>query len=315
MSREIYNHFWVLRPEVLTELADDVSGRLNAHEVIAARTAMAAAEDTGAEVTGDLAVIPLRGLLTPRGSFLSFLFGGGSGGVQGFRETFRAAVADDSIASILIDIDSPGGRASLIPEAAADIRAARASKPIVAIANTMAGSGAYWIGSQADEFVISPSGMAGSIGAYYLHEDVSEAAKEAGIKFTFISAGKYKIEGNPYEPLDREAKAAWQRDCDDFYEMFVADVAAGRGVSADTVKSGYGEGRTLPAERAVAAGLADRIETFEQTCARLGVAPVDEPDSDDVDDFDDGESATTSPPGGSGEAQHHGPDPLEALLP
>jgi len=36
------------------------------------------------------------------------------------------------------------------------------------------------------------------------HTDVSQAAENAGIKTTYITAGKYKAEGNPHEPLTGE---------------------------------------------------------------------------------------------------------------
>src|SRR5262245_31629619 len=60
------------------------------------------------KVTGGVAVLPLTGVITPRPSFLSLLFGGG-GGLEGFRSQFREALASEDVAAILIDIDSPGG--------------------------------------------------------------------------------------------------------------------------------------------------------------------------------------------------------------
>jgi ClpP class serine protease len=115
----------------------------------------------GVTVAGAVAVIPLRGVITPRPSLFAMLFGFGGGGLQGFREDFRAALDDDDVGSILIDVDSPGGLVDLIPETAAEIRGGRGRKPIVAIANTRAASAAYWLGSQADELVVTPSGEVG----------------------------------------------------------------------------------------------------------------------------------------------------------
>jgi ClpP class serine protease len=75
-----------------------------------------------------------------------------------------------------------------IPELAAEIRAARGKKPIVAVANYRAASAAYWLGSQADEFVASPSADVGSIGVFAAHEDVSGMQEKLGVKTTLISA-------------------------------------------------------------------------------------------------------------------------------
>jgi ClpP class serine protease len=68
--------------------------------------------------------------------------------------------------SILIDVDSPGGDVSLVPELAAEIRAARGQKPIVAVANTFAASAAYWIASGGRRARRVAVGQVGSIGVY-----------------------------------------------------------------------------------------------------------------------------------------------------
>jgi signal peptide peptidase SppA len=190
-------------------------------------------------------------------------------GLVDFRDEFRAAVQSPDVGAIVLDVDSPGGLVDLVPETAAEIRDARGTKPIVAVANTMAASGAYWIAAQADELVVTPSGSVGSIGVYMVHEDWSGFNEQQGIQPTYISAGEYKTEGNPDEPLSDEARADWQQEVDDLCAMFVADVAAGRGVTAQQVRDGYGKGRTLIADRALAAGMVDRVDTIETVIGAL----------------------------------------------
>jgi ClpP class serine protease len=101
------------------------------------------------------------------------------------------------------------------------------------------------------------------------HDDISAMQEQLGIKTTLISAGRFKTELNPWEPLSEEAKAAAQEKVDEIYAMFVADVAAGRGTSERLVRDGYGQGRMLLADDAVAAGMADRVATLEETVMRL----------------------------------------------
>jgi signal peptide peptidase SppA len=189
------------------------------------------------------------------------------------------------VSAIIIDIDSTGGLIDLVPETAAEVRAARGNgKQIVAIANTMAGSAAYWIAAQADEMVVTPSGQVGSIGVYTIHEDVSKLEERIGIKTTVISAGRFKAEGSPWEPLSRGAQQALQSNVDDLYALFVQDVAAGRGVKTAAVTAGYGEGRMVLAAQALPLKMVDRVETIEQTIIRLGgTADDDQPDDDDDD--------------------------------
>jgi ClpP class serine protease len=143
---------------------------------------------------------------------------------------------------------------------------------MVAVANTMAASAGYWLACAPGELVVTPSGAVGSIGVWGAHEDISAAMEKEGVKVTLVSAGKYKVEGNPYEPLSDEAKAALQADVDNFYSMFVKAVAKNRGVSQDSVANGYGQGRMVMASLAVKQGMADSVATLDQTLARFGVA-------------------------------------------
>lgn len=225
------------------------------------------------DVRGGVAIVGLQGVLTPRGSLLSLLFGGGLGGLQGFRRDLAAAVGSSDVEAIVLDVHSPGGLIGMIPETAAEVRAARDVKPIVAVANTMTASAAYWIASQASEVVVTPSGFVGSIGVYLVHEDWSKANEAAGVDPTYISAGRYKVDGNFDEPLSDTARDAFQAEVNDLYDLFVADVATGRGTTPDAVRAGYGEGRVLPAKRAVAADLADRVATIDETVLELAGGP------------------------------------------
>ena len=215
---------------------------------------------------GSVDVLKIHGPILPRASM-----GNLSSPVTGAAEIGEAlaqSVASDS-KSIVLDIDSPGGSVSGVHELSSEIFAARTVKPITAIANSLAASAAYWIGSAASEFVASPSAEIGSIGVFAMHLDLSQALEADGIRPTIISAGKFKVEGNPYEPLSEEAMAEMQGRADRVYGEFVAAVARGRGVSTDAVRSGYGQGRVVGAKQAVSLGLADRVDTLEGTIARL----------------------------------------------
>ncbi len=163
----------------------------------------------------------------------------------------------------------PGGQASGIDEVSSQIFEARGKKPIVAVANHMMASAAYYIGTAADEIVVTPSGEVGSIGAFSVHEDISAALEQKGIKVSLISAGKYKTEGNPYQPLTVEARAAMQVRVSEVYDAFIRSVARNRGVKPAMVRNGFGEGRLVNARQAIELGMADRIGTLDETIDRL----------------------------------------------
>ena len=216
---------------------------------------------------GIIALIPVYGVISPRASLLTESSGGTSAMAVG--QAIDQAVADPAVASILMEFDSPGGNSVGMTELAAKIRSARGVKPVVAHVNAMAASAGYWLASQADEIVATPSGLVGSIGVYTEHRDISRALDAEGITPTIISAGDHKVEGNPYEPLSDEARADLQKMVNDVYAVFVGDVARGRGISASVVRSDYGRGRVLSAKDALAAGMIDRVATLEETIQRV----------------------------------------------
>lgn len=215
-----------------------------------------------ARQVGQVAVLPLYGTISKRAGLLGESSGGTS--VDAFAKQLRAYLSDPAVSAIVIDADSPGGSVEGIPEMASELYASRGVKPILAVANTIAASAAYWLVSAAEEVYVTPSGQVGSIGVFAAHDDLSKAMEAAGVKTTLVSAGKYKTEGSPYEPLGDEARAAIQENVDAYYDLFTKAVAKGRGVPVDTVRGGYGEGRMAVAKRAADLGMVDGVATLEQ---------------------------------------------------
>jgi signal peptide peptidase SppA len=213
-------------------------------------------------------VLPIFGVLMPRADLMLEMSGGAS--VGQLSAAFAEAVADDSVAAIILDIDSPGGLVSGIPEFGQQILEARDVKPIVAVADTMAASAAYWLASQASDFSITPSGWVGSVGVFSEHENWEKFWEEVGMEHTFVQYGENKTGGNEFEPLSDHEREQMQTTVDYFGRMFDQAVARGRGVSASTVKESFGQGDMFTAEDAVSRGMADRVETLGQALERVG---------------------------------------------
>lgn len=207
-----------------------------------------------------VAVIPVYGPLRNQSSFFE-------SGMVALRHQITRASEDARIGSIILDIDSPGGTVSGTPETAAVIRDATDRKTVIASVNGMAASAAYWIASSASRIVVSPSSEVGSIGVFAHHIDISEQEARDGWKHTLIHAGKFKVEGNPFEPLTDEAHDQIQSEVDEAYEMFIGDVAKGRGVTVARVRREFGQGRMVSAADAVTRGMADSIAPLEQVIA------------------------------------------------
>ncbi|WP_408595481.1 S49 family peptidase [Limnohabitans sp.] len=269
---------WALMPERLSAVTAVItrwSGDARAsdevmHSVAADRNARDARRQSSVSNSGGgIAVLPLYGIVTQRGNMVDDVSGPGTASTQQFSNILRAALQDETVSQILIDIDSPGGSVYGVAELADEIVSARAQKPVVAIANSLAASAAYWIGCSASEFYVTPGGEVGSIGVWQAHQDYSKAMDEAGVKTTLISAGKFKVEGNPYAPLNEEAQGFMQSRVDDYYAAFTKAVAKGRGVPISQVRDGMGQGRVLGADAALASSMVDGIATFEDVVKKM----------------------------------------------
>lgn len=203
-------------------------------------------------------VLPLRGVIDQHSGWFADI------AVDELDAMLTRLAADPNIGAIVLDWDSPGGSVAGVPEAADKIRQFAKSKPVYSLANAGAFSAAYWLGSAATKTFVTPSGAVGSVGVWTMHIDASKMMEDVGWDVTLISAGKYKVEGHPYGPLDDEARDAIQADVDAYYDMFVKAVAKNRGVSVDTVRNGYGEGRTVMAKPALSEGMVDGITTLPE---------------------------------------------------
>jgi capsid assembly protease len=257
-----------MRPDLfLRLLAEQTGERLWAIDLD--HLGAAAAAPAQREPALGVAVLPLQGVLTPRAvKFFGMTL---SPGLEGFRASLAAAVADPNVGAIVLDVHSPGGPIGGLAETGAAVKAASAIKPVVSIADSCMASAAYWIASQANQVWASPSADVGSIGVMGQHIDATGALEQDGLKSTLIrskSAPK-KNEANPYEALSDEALAYLQSQCDDAEDDFIGQVAAGRGVSQDKVRADFGQGRMLNAAKALKAGMVDKIGTMADVAQSL----------------------------------------------
>jgi len=249
---------WAIRPYMLETIRAVLAAKINGAEL----EPYAAAPRQQAPSPGSVAVLPLWGVMVPHAGMMTDFSGGTA--MDTWMEDFRTLVNDPSISTIVLDIDSPGGAVSFVPEAAAEVR--KSKKRVVAVANPEAGSAAYWIASAADELFVPVSGQVGSIGVLAEHTDTSRMDEQEGVTRTLVTAGEYK--GEQWGPLSDEARAAIQYKVDQYYSMFVADVAKGRNVTAGVVEKTYGQGRMLTARDALAVGMVDRIGTLDDAISR-----------------------------------------------
>jgi capsid assembly protease len=274
VRRALTEHPWALLPQYLDLVAEIVVRRVEGRDLPpeekAAVVEAAVKPHQGAASGGGIAVIPLQGLIFHRAAMVENVSGPRGTSTEGFMAQIRAALKDPDVAAIVVDADTPGGNVHGVEEAADELASLRGGdKPIVTVANAMMASAGYWLGTQTDELVVTPSGEVGSVGVYAMHLDFSRQIDAEGVAVTYVSAGRYKVEGAEEFPLSEEGRDYLQSTVDGYYDRFIDAVARGRKVKAAAVRKGFGEGRMVGARQAVEAGMADRVGTLRAEIARL----------------------------------------------
>ena len=216
-------------------------------------------------VKDGVAIIPVAGTISKRLGIFSMLFGGAS--IDRIRADIASALDDRRVKALVLNVDSPGGRVNGVSELGDFIYEAREQKPIVTFSDGYITSGATWIGSAADQKIISPTASDGSIGVMVMHTDVSKMDETMGIKVSYITAGKYKALGNSAEPLSDEARRMIEARINETYDVFVEKMATFRDADIDTVRQDMAEGRIFVGQQAVDVGLSDRLGSLEDAVA------------------------------------------------
>ena len=223
-------------------------------------------------VKGKIGVIPIWGPVDQRTS--SALEKAGGTPLDYVSMALDAMLGNATIGAIVLHIDSPGGGTYGVEELSDKIFRARAQKPIYAIADSMMASAAFWIGSAATMILATPGGDVGSVGVYAMHVDESANLEKEGFKVTLVSAGEHKVEYASTNPLSEGAKKALQESVDATYGKFLGALKRNRDTSLENVRESYGKGRVLKADQALAAGMIDRVMTFEELLGKLAGGPA-----------------------------------------
>lgn len=254
---------WAMIPEQLRSLRS-LAAKLGPDALTA--WADARAPETYCVTMRDgIATLPIRGVLQRSFDFWCWLFGGTACElVAKDLETLRA---DASVRAIVLSIDSPGGEVAGIHELVSIIRAVAAEKPVVAHVAGTAASAAYWIACATREIIADRTALLGNIGAIMGFYDTRGWEQANGVeRLTLVSSQSPR---KTMDPTTAQGRADWQVVLDELAAVFIDDVAAGRGVTTETVLSQFGGGAVLVGQRAVDVGLADALGTADDVRAAL----------------------------------------------
>ncbi|MCH7389255.1 MULTISPECIES: signal peptide peptidase SppA [Acinetobacter] len=172
----------------------------------------------------------------------------------------RAFEASGSKA-VALNINSPGGSPVQSDEIWQEIRYLKKQHPdkkVYAVIGDMGASGAYYIASAADEIIVNPSSLVGSIGVIMPNYGLSGLAQKLGIEDRTLTAGSNKDILSMTKPLDPAQKQHVQSVLDNVHTHFINAVKEGRGKRLKSNDPAIFSGLFWTGEQAVALGVADR---------------------------------------------------------
>lgn len=166
---------------------------------------------------------------------------------------------DNSIAALILRVNSPGGSATASEVIRREVAATRkAGKPVVVSMSSVAASGGYWAAMNANQIWAEPSTLTGSIGIFGLLPNFHAPLKKLGIHTDGV--GTHALAGTlrPDRPLSPEAARLVQLVIDQGYRRFIHRVAQARGMSVEAVDQ-IAQGRVWSGRDARRLGLVDRL--------------------------------------------------------
>ncbi len=185
----------------------------------------------GDSLTGNVALIPLKGVIT--GDKSTGLFEEGVSSEE-IVKLIEKADNNPAIKAIIIEINSPGGSPVASDEIAQALK--KTNKTTVAWIREVGASGGYWVASATDHIVANRMSVTGSIGVIASYLDFSKFIERYNVSYERMVSGKYKDLGTPFRELTNEERALFQKVLDDLRDEFIDEVAANRGMQRKDVE-------------------------------------------------------------------------------
>jgi protease IV len=189
----------------------------------------------------------------------------GANNAEGLLSYLNDAEQDDSVAAVVLRVDSGGGYSAQGEEMAKYVK--DFSKPIVVSSGSTNASAAYFISSQADYIYANASSSVGSIGTIIQLMDYSDLLKMLGIDTTTIESSPSKDSSYGTRALTSEEIAYYQDQVDKINQVFIEAVSKGRNMSVDDVKK-LATGMTFTGSEGVSNGLIDEVGTLSDACKK-----------------------------------------------
>lgn len=166
---------------------------------------------------------------------------------------------DDSVAALVLRIDSPGGAVYPSERIRRQVELTRkAGKPVIVSMGDMAASGGYWIAMNANRILAEPNTITGSIGIFGLFPTVPEGLAKIGVSTDGVETAPWADAWDFRRKMDPRVGQMMQSILDKGYRDFVGQVAAARGTSFEAIDA-VAQGRVWTGQQALERGLVDQL--------------------------------------------------------
>ncbi|QQN38504.1 signal peptide peptidase SppA [Acinetobacter sp. CS-2] len=176
-------------------------------------------------------------------------------------KALKKAFENKQSKAVVLNINSPGGSPVQSDEIWQEIqylKKAHADKKLYAIIGDTGASGAYYIASAADEIIVNPSSLVGSIGVIMPNYGVTGLMQKLGVEDRTMTSGENKALLSMTQPVDATQKAHVQGVLDNVHDHFINAVKQGRGKKLKSTDPAIFSGLFWTGEQAVKLGIADR---------------------------------------------------------
>jgi len=192
--------------------------------------------------------------------------------VSEVRETLQKAMKDNSIAGVIVKINSPGGTVTASDIIYHELMNFKKQKqvPVYACITSLGTSGAYYIAAAADKVYSHPAAVTGSIGVIALKFNVAGLMTKLGIEEETIKSGDKKDLFSPFRELTPEEREIMQSIIDELHERFVDIVFNQRkGTLNRQELEKLADGRIYTAGSALKLKLVDRIAYMDDVITEM----------------------------------------------
>jgi protease-4 len=182
-----------------------------------------------------------------------------------FTQQLDEARNDQSVKAVVLRVNSPGGTVSCSDAMYQEIVKFKkeTGKPVVASAQEVMASGAYYVSCASDTIVAQPTSVVGSIGVIMELFEVDQGLAKIGIYPKSVKSGPNKEMGSPFKPITPEERAIMQGMIDEYYGRFVGVVQAKCRITDDAKLKTSTDGRVFSGQQALTMGLVDRVGLLE----------------------------------------------------